>query len=380
MSTPVQKSPFHRSPALHVPVALLLVTTAACVPEAGIDADIDAEPDPSWTSGLDDVDLSPIAPTSDQWNSCPTWDCNKNHPMLTGFPVPEVNEDGLLDDHGLSLQSFRQGLQLLRLDVDRGEIKGYDPADTLVLDGAGAIGSILTIGNATTTWRIRIDDFARIPYWTGPLAAVPAYRLLYQKVGATTSIWTNVCKAPENVILDPEWQGGHETYALLISDERYDRDAKRVRDDGNADGWFNIACAGTALAKMVLMRFDPHIPATDLDYYTIPTRRTTTLKMLTADYLGFGEAFTQGGLPMQWADSLGWHPELAPNVSEAVWDENGAVCLDTPRLDGIESDMLKKIEDVCNATPGCTMPPTCSAQGVTPLNWTQYGPWRTWNP
>jgi hypothetical protein len=375
MSTPVHKSRFHRLPALQVPAALLLIATAACVPAV----EIDAEPDPSWTSGLDDVDLSPIAPAGDQWNTCPTWDCGKNHPMLTGFPVPEVNEAGLPDAKGLHLVSFWKNTQSLRLDVDRGEIRGYNQVTgVLELSGAAAIGSILTISSPMETWRIKIDDYARMPYWVGP-GAVPAYRLLYQRAGDPPSLWINVCKEPTEPITDPQWQGGHATYALLISDERYDRDAKRVRDDGNAQGWFNIACAGTALAKMVLMHLDPHLPPGD-PYHTSLDQRTATLKMLTADYLGFGEAFTVGGKPLQWASSLGWHMVAAPGSSEAVWSEQGAVCLDEPRLADTDELILDKIETECNQTPGCVMPPTCDQLGVTAANWTQYGLWRTWNP
>jgi hypothetical protein len=381
MSTHVPKYPLHRFPALPLAAALLLVATPACVAEV----ETDAELDPSFPSGLDAVDLSPIAPASDQWNTCPTWDCNKNHPMLTGFPVPEVNEAGLPDDKGLHLVSFWKATQFLRLDVDRGQIKGYhEVTGALQVSGAGAIGSILTISSPTETWRIRIDDYARMPYWVGP-GAVSAYRLLYQRTGDPPSLWTNVCKEPAEPITDPQWQGGYATYALLISDERYDRDAKRVRDDGNAQGWFNIACAGTALSKMVLMHYDPHISQGD-PYYTLPEGRTVTLKMLTADYLGIGEAFTRAQRPLQWANASGWHTvPAALGGSEAVWDENGAVCLDTPRLAGDDPDIddpdiYEKIENVCNQTAGCVMPPTCDQQGVTPANWTQHGTWRTWKP
>jgi hypothetical protein len=381
MSKHVQKYPLHRFPALALPAgALLLSATAACVPGAEPETGPEATIDPSWTSGLDDVDLSPVTPAGDQWNTCPTWDCNKNHPMLTGFPVPEVNETGLPDDLKLRLMSFQQGTELLRLDVDRGEIKGYDKlTGVLEVEDASAIGSILTISNLEVTWRIRIEAYALMPYWVGsPRAYIPAYRLLYQRVGDSPSLWTNVCKAPAEPAVDPMWPGGFETYALLISDERYDRDAKKVRDDGNAEGWFNIACAGTALAKMVLMRFDPHIPPGV--YHTTPDQRTATLKMLTADYLGIGEAFTVGGQPLQWASASGWHTVPVPGSSEAVWDADGAVCLDTPRLASTDPDIVEKIEAVCSSTPGCSMPRTCAQEGITAINWTQHGMWRTWNP
>ncbi len=376
MSTHVPTYPLHRFPALPFPAALLLITTAACVP--GAELEPGAEADPSWTSELDDEDLSPIAPAGDQDNSCPTWDCNRNHPMLTLFPVPEINENGLPDDRGLRLLSFRQGFQSLRLDVDRGEIRGYHPiTGALEVSDAGAEGTILTMADSAGAprWRIRVEEHTTMAYWTGA-GHVPVYRLRYQEIGGSSN-WIDVCKEPADAVADPAWPSGFEAYALLISDERYDRDAKRVRDDVNPLGWFNIACAGTALAKMVLLHYDPHVSTGT--FVTTPDQRTITLKMLTAAYLG-ATPFTVPGQPLQWEDASSWHTVPFPAQVEAVWGLNGAVCLDRPRLTSSEPDILTRIEDTCNATPGCIMPQTCIQQGITAKNWRLYGMWRTWSP
>jgi hypothetical protein len=264
----------------------------------------------------------------------------------------------------------------LTLTVEQGLMIGSNAASSYA--GAALIDSIITVLNDQTgeQWEIEIHDFASggLPYWVGA-GTRPAYHLRYRVLG--TGRWRNLCKAPLEPSDEPLWPDAFETYALLLTDERYDRDAKRVlAQDG--EGWFNIACAGSTLAKMVLMHYDPNVAPVD-PYQTTTDERTTVIKMLTADYLGDGLAFTKAGMLLQWADAHGWHQTSAPGVSEAVWDENGAVCLDWPRLAILDWDVFDRIQDAC-PSPSCTLPPTCDELGIGDANWSAHGLWRTWNP
>jgi hypothetical protein len=138
--------------------------------------------------------------------------------------------------------------------------------------------------------------------------------------------------------------------------------------------WFNIACEGTAIAKLHLLRhtaasvFDPRADVPTGSDHAIPVppgiptgpivhpRRTTKvperqalLKMLTADYCGIGFPFTENGHPLSYTFQQPWQP-LFPrtngsavpfrgldNVSiDALWNQDGAVCLAVPRLSDIE--------------------------------------------
>lgn len=329
-----KRTSIHRSrlfPALHTLVASgALVAVPACVAE-------DAPPD---LAAFDDLDLTPISPAGDQWNDCSTWDCNKNHPELTGFPVPELHEGGEPTDDGFHIVNFRKGPTTYQLDVAGGEIRGIHTGGGLPLLGADVINSIITVTNGTRTWYIRINAYTNmLQYWAGT-GYVPAYHLVYWRNDPIEPGWVNVCNDPPAVTLDPQWQGGHETYALLIDDERYNREEIAVEeDDADAQGWFNIACAGTALAKMVLLHADPKIPegtsTTPSPYYTTKAQRTATLKMLTADYFGKGYSFTEPHQDLWWLSTMGWHSLVPPQNNsnhEAIWNENGARCLNTPRL------------------------------------------------
>jgi hypothetical protein len=348
-----------------LPATMLLVATASCMADAGLDPAL-----------LGDVDLTPVTAAGDQWNSCTTWDCGKNHPLVGLFRIDELSEAGIPSPDDFRITGLTRFGVPLQLEVENGVMRGYNGVASY--NGPALLGSILTVTNPThnETWEIEIYNMTSggLPYWAGG-GSRAAYHLRYRVLG--TRPWQNLCNAPLEPSEDPLWPDALETYAFLIDDERYDRDAKQALAGNDAEGWFNIACAGSTLAKMVLLHYDPNVAAVD-PVQTFPYERTAVIKMLTADYLGIGEAFTQAGTKLKWADKLGLYPPPAAGISEAVWDENGAVCLDQPRLTTVDPDIYTKIQDKCLATPGCAMPPKCSTLGITDQNWTQFGIWRSW--
>jgi hypothetical protein len=112
-------------------------------------------------------------------------------------------------------------------------------------------------------------------------------------------------------------------------------------------GWVNVACVGTALAKLFLLR---HTQASQL-VPTTPGERQAMLKMLTADVCGDGQSFTVHGQPLYWADAKGITrlPDARWRV-EAVWSEHGAVCINQPR----RPELAAAIEQQCGPLPRCT--------------------------
>jgi len=89
--------------------------------------------------------------------------------------------------------------------------------------------------------------------------------------------------------------------------------------------WFNIGCEGHTLSKLRLTRNTIH---------TAPSWKNVqaAFKMLSGDYCGTGRAFTVDGQPLVWQDRGGMRFYQTPLELEARWDENGATCLDSPRL------------------------------------------------
>lgn len=139
-----------------------------------------------------------------------------------------------------------------------------------------------------------------------------------------------------------------ENEALLFGGDRYDADRKTVTATGPATAdWFNIACAGTALAKLHLTR---HTETSQV-VKTTAVERQAMLKMFTADICGDGTAFTVHGEPLLWADANHLTSFAArPASLEAVWSDRGAVCLDAPR----RPELAAAIAARCGPLPRCT--------------------------
>src|SRR6185295_14525694 len=88
---------------------------------------------------------------------------------------------------------------------------------------------------------------------------------------------------------------------------------------------------GSTLAKLDLLG---ETIETQVDPFATASwkERQAMLKMLVADYCGTGESFTVQGAPLMWKTQTVPYPGET-NVLEARWNEHGAMCIQTPRLD-----------------------------------------------
>ena len=173
------------------------------------------------------------------------------------------------------------------------------------------------------TLRIAATDTTR--FWADPQGPVRTYVLTY--AAASHSTPRPLCTTGVNE-------------AILFAGDRYDALDKTVIATGKgASGWINIACAGTALAKLYLTRH------TEASQIVVTTRgeRQSMLKMFTADVCGDGISFTVHGQPLLWADAKGITKfASAPGSIEAIWNNAGAVCLDTPRRPELASSIAAR--------------------------------------
>ena len=174
-------------------------------------------------------------------------------------------------------------------------------------------------------YTLRIAAADTTPFWANPQGSVRTYVLTYAP--ASSSDRRPLCTTGVNE-------------AILFAGDRYDALAKTVvATSPEASGWINIACAGTALAKLYLTRH------TEASQIVVTTRgeRQSMLKMFTADVCGDGTSFTVHGQPLLWADAKGITKfASAPASIEAIWKDTGAVCLDTFRLPELASSIAKR--------------------------------------
>lgn len=215
--------------------------------------------------------------------------------------------------------------------VDGQELVAYAPWGSVT--GPGLVGWTLVLNDGVTERLVEITGFQEHEDWVDG-QMIPTYALAYDDPATPDGPMLNVCPG-----LDPD-----QTSVVLITDELYDIDTKEVAP--HQVGWVTMACRGHALAKLKFLGYDPND-----QYHSEWSQRQAALKAITADYCANGHSFTAIGQPLMWIDQLGNFPEHAlpgEGTVEAKWSENGALCLDEPRLVA-----RWEVEDWCHI-PYCT--------------------------
>jgi hypothetical protein len=127
------------------------------------------------------------------------------------------------------------------------------------------------------------------------------------------------------------------------------RDEDYYESDGNIlpkPGTITLACPGSALSKMKLMGYDPQ----DQVYPTTLSQRQAVIKMLTSRYCG-AFSFTGDGTPLYWENRNRWFSWRPAGTVEALWNENGAICLKWPRNPRFTRE--KVVSETCKQLPPC---------------------------
>jgi hypothetical protein len=265
----------------------------------------------------------------------------------------------------------------LTLQVDRDELVGRDGAGAR-LTGAQLLGATLLLDASGKPFEVKITDVGDTDFWVGGGKA-PTYTFQYRRAGAGAEELVQLCKGSPVPAGSTDPQVASQL-ALVFAGDRYDAARKTVTQT-SPECWFNVACAGTAVAKMHLLR---HTWAGSTGpYVTQVPERQAMLKMLTDDICGTGLSFTRDGMLVYYADRHAppWHPFApvgapAPTIGsmEAVWDPDGAVCLDVPRREKEVPGIGSLIGAECAKTHARA---TCQSAGLDLTNWskptTNYG-------
>ena len=136
----------------------------------------------------------------------------------------------------------------------------------------------------------------------------------------------------------------HADMVVALPGPVYSQTTGAQTDDGS--GFFNLACAGDALAKTAFYQIDE-----------TPAITTAALRMITARYGGSDQPFTIRGIPITVQQDLGTD-DRAKLVPEALWDDTGkAMCLATPRL--------LSLPGAPQSLPSCLQPTGCPSGGCT---------------
>ena len=241
---------------------------------------------------------------------CNRWGCGTNSPAIDSAQSP-------FEGWGQNLNS-----PLVASGVSAGapfhELAIADAAMTLPLP----VGTTIDVRDDRGAHHaMRVAAHGSTRFWAGSDRPIVTHVLVWSDGGAARP----VCTA-----------GANE--AILYAGDRYDARLLAVTATGAAAaGWVNVACAGTAIAKLYLLR---HTEASQ-EVATTRAERQAMLKMLAADAHGDGRAFTVAGQPLTWADAKQITRFAASaGAIEAVWTEHGAACLNVPRIAALEDTIV----------------------------------------
>jgi hypothetical protein len=314
---------------------------------------------------------------------CDDWGCGANTGQAMNEEIGPLHLGGLVNAGGFRvipvLYRFDWPAGGYRMDMKEGELIAVDPVtgaevarrrdlekSWFVLERVHDDGSVISL-------HVEISRVAQVGLFREPWGS--AYATAYEfKAPASNPPWICPDKRPWGWSAGPShahdgtrlmsWiDPAH--YAVLVGGETYEAWSASVDMWGPAASqWFNIACANTALSKMKLMGYDPQDTGA---FPTTPLQRQSTLKMLTARYSQARRelSFTLEGQPLVWQNAALWFRPLTRESGwidrlEGVWNEHGAICLNTPRRwDATEAPVWTRPDIASTCGPEPATPPLC---------------------
>lgn len=296
------------------------------------------------------------------------WVCGSNSPEVDTYGFHELHLEGepnrekaqIETDNGLA-KIVKNGKTYV-LKVIGSKIYGVQRGTTVLYD-AGLVGAEIPLLIDGKSYQLRIETARDIRYAVGSQTEVlGAYTLSWYDQSRPANGKRTICAAPtilsaaatatkatasdagSNIIVRPppggdELLGMRSGESVVFEGDRFDARAMTTAEVGDAL-WFNLGCAGHTLAKLHLTRNT--IAGGAASYGISGKDRQATLKMMAADYCGDGTKFTVAGEPLRWRGGLVDFYTF-PSSLEARWTNEGATCLNEPRLRHTTSTLAPQI-------------------------------------
>jgi hypothetical protein len=307
------------------------------------------------------------------WNcgNCDEWGCGANSAWLgENITFHELDALGTYNDANVAFVpgEFRDGSNgpealgnPIALTVDRDNLEGISGDGTIVSGGSPGLTNASMLlkrknsDGVISYYRLRIAGVGQTYFWDAqpsmnpgpvPPPSVNFYDIRYSQVASPTAPPDPKVELPLCSATSEGW-GPVSGNVIFFRGDRYKAAEKTEWETGPQDSWFNVACAGTAIAKLHFLHHTlagAYNPLNNsFDRMTTWVQRQTMLKLITADYCGSGHSYTVNGTPLRyyWATAVHrWHspypPDSGPNSGhwESIWKSDGsrALCLSAPRL------------------------------------------------
>jgi len=312
---------------------------------------------------------------------CPTGGCGMNGVWLgSGVAFRTLHLDRMrLNPQGLRIKEFTAQGDDLQVEVTGQLLSGVH--GTKRVEGESLIGAALTLEHvdvraksADGSYVLKITGVRDEEFWANCVpgskacGAVPAKARLYAfEAWSSDGCKVELCRPG----LTDDYQGGLSGTAVIFRGDYYNDDytIRTSPPQPGDDDVFNIACVGTDIAKLHLLR---HTSAADpAEGQPTANQRQALLRLFAADYCGIGHPFTKDGTRIKLGlRSTRWQPSpasgfalptspvdgpqrsrQAPGTLNAWWTDAGASCIDVPR---IAEYTLGDINLTCgHAVPAC---------------------------
>jgi cytochrome c peroxidase len=311
-------------------------------------------------------------------DNCPRDVCGLNGLWLGGgVPFRTLRLDGTPNDQGFRIVDFRirdplTGKEIaLTADVNNDSLIGRQ-ATGQDLSGHQLKGAYLTLKGISgpaacpdiDTITVTIKDVTYRPFLA---ECTPPYQCDSRQVPIYTFTATNGDGCPLEVCrpgLNPD-DSSHPNLsgdAVIFQGDTYDERTFQVTEtptSNNLHGIINIACLGSATSKLHLLRHTSASQSAGVPSST-PLQRQSLLRLLTGDYCGSGDLFTQNGIPIHLGFNNSPYQPTADSkfqiattdIVDARWNDTGATCIGAPRL-GV--GILDQIKNACK-TLGHSLP------------------------
>lgn len=286
---------------------------------------------------------------------CVEWKCTGNSPDMSGYEFHELHERQVPNEAGFILRRLRKGGAVYHPDVRGDRLYGLGPGGVILLQDAALEGAELVLEHDTIPGEFTIRITAvndNVTFWVAPHTPVQTYELDYTAPGGPKR--EPLCANP------PASDSGDGNLwvapgeAILFSGDRYDRKKRIFASTATEAGdWFNIGCAGSALAKMHLNRFTtagkrPAQPATRR------AERQDVLSMYTGNVCGTGVSYTVPGTQIRWGTRNSYRVLAGFATYEAIWSGGRAVCMSSWRLDDTHPELREQMKLECGELPPCS--------------------------
>ncbi|MEO8702052.1 MAG: ADYC domain-containing protein, partial [Kofleriaceae bacterium] len=295
-----------------------------------------------------------------------------SHDFSTNFGEPNAA--------GFRLVSAEKSGRPQKIAVVGASLIVTDVQNGTVLTGNAVAGTTLKAINDINgvKYVIRFSDTGTANYYGQPGGATKismTYLIEWAVDGKPNPEWENICESP------PLDTGGNMNrfHVVVFEGDRIVAAQKSVSKLPELQ-WFNVGCAGHALAKLHLNGYTygaQKQTLTDLvasRFVSTWQERQAFVRMITADYCGTGNANTIADQPLGYGDAR--HYRAWPTSKlESRWDENGATCLNKPRIDAnpsaegiafFQKHILADIKAECLAV-GKVLP-ACPGTSATPFS------------